>query len=198
MWEAFRISVWMLRQSEMLRVKRSEETQTKQSKSTFQVGFIKACRDVKANRLSRHFFLVRELVFIDSNLVQTFPVSVLGNPLFKSVWWRPKVIEMWFWRCRGKQNTEFRFYNKCRPLQCVFILSSRVHGRLCILTVFIRRDVHTCSHACQLPDYPPPQKPISHTSDSFPFLFPSLHPSSSMLFHRHKPMFCFVFSPLCF
>lgn len=49
-------------------------------------------------------------------------------------------------------------------LWCVFIFYLHVHEKVYILTVFIRKDFHTCSKACQLPIHPPSQSiplPIS-------------------------------------
>lgn len=132
MWEASCISIWMLSQSEMFGVKRSEETQTMQSKSTFQLGFIKSLRRCWGlNKVWRwHIFLVWKLLFIDTNLkschyyeaqipfcTNIFSECFLVIPCSKSVWWKPEVIEMRFFGCqrKKKKNTHHRAMCVSRP-----------------------------------------------------------------------------------
>lgn len=50
---------------------------------------------------------------------------------------------------------------------CVCIICSHVHGRVYIFTVFIRKDVHTCSSACQLPIPQPSQSTTLQTHSHF-------------------------------
>lgn len=141
-----------------------------------------------------HIFLVWKLVFIDSYLKSCHYYENSSNPfLFKHFQLGLLVIPC------SSQSGESLKWLKCDSLGvrktkhrvvCVFIICSHV-----LYSVYYKQCPYTQPHV-PTPNSSP--QPFNHTSDSFPFLFPSLHPSSSVLFHRHKPMFCFVFSPLCF
>lgn len=200
MWEALCIAVWMLRRSETLGVrKRSEEAQTKAVKEHISSWIHKKRKKKKIEPagMQRRTALSRrlELLFIDSNLVQTFWASVPGNPLFKSVWRRQEVIEMWFGRCRGNKNAEFSIYDKCGPLLCVYPFFSRALESVRAQCVF-QRGCPRSQPRVPTPRtpslLPPPRRhrPISHTSDSPPFL-------SSHLFIRAAAC-CFTGTSPCF
>lgn len=201
MWEAFCISIWILSQREMLGVKRSDEKHTMQSKSTFQLGVLKACRDVTVwTRYGVETFFwsgswcsligtrVMSLLWwqFKSLSVHTFTVSVLGNPLSSQSGESLKLLKCNVVFIRKKQNR----------VLCVYHLVTCAWESVRLYSVNQKWSPETVRVPALISSSNP--QPITHTSDSFLFLYPSLHPSSSMLFHRHKPMFCFVFSPLCF
>lgn len=163
MWEALCVSAWRrgAQTEEVWRDRRQSSQRTRfRPDSHKPAGVEKQASCWKVSKTAR------QRVLIDKNLVQTFLRSVLCSPLFR------KMLEMWCWRCRGKQTAELALLWQAEASMVLF------YGR--ILTYFT-------VHAWRGPTPPDP-----HT------FFHCSSPEQELAVAQATWLFCFVFSHLCF